>query len=167
MTEFERRRQLRELRLDIEPAAHVWPGIASRIGADAVLAMAIAAPARDLDRARRYFGWPALAAAAVVVATLAIAPKVPAPRPSLSDIAGVAPAAPALERSAPDRTHDRLAADLARNPVLAATDAELRELQEQLQRALDQQPESTRLRGMLMRTEDERRRLLQYQSQLG
>lgn len=165
MTEFERRRQLRELRLDIEPAAHVWPGIASRIGADAVLAMA--APARDLDRARRYFGWPAMAAAAVVVATLAIAPEVAAPRPSLSDIAGVAPTASTLERSAPDRTHDRLAADLARNPVLAATDAELRELQEQLQRALDQQPESTRLRGMLMRTEGERRRLLQYQSQLG
>lgn len=167
MTEFEWRRRMRELRLDSEPPARVWAAIASRID-DAAQAPASANPLQGRTRPRRRdFAWRALAAAASVVMIVAIA-RVAAPTRDTASMAASPGAAVTGERRDPAAVSElEVSENLARNPVLAATDAELRDLQEQLRRAIAEEPGSVRLRRMLMRTEHEHRRLLQYQSQLG
>jgi len=165
MNEFEWRRQLRDLRADVEPPAPVWTAIAARI--EIKDAEGGAGGGSDRSRHPGHWGRPALAVAATLVIGIGIAMTFAFP-PALSP--GVAVAEyrelPDGKRS-PTGDADALYSELAHNPVLAATDAELRELQEQIQRALAVQPGSARLRRMLSRTASERRRLIQYQSQLG
>ena len=65
MNDFELRRRLADLKLDIEPEADLWPGIAARVAAT---------PQERRPRAARFHGgWRvALAASLVVAATLAL-----------------------------------------------------------------------------------------------
>ncbi len=165
MNEFEWRRQLRTLHTDVEPGPQVWAGILHRI--EAGNAAAPSSFTGTAEARTRAANWPSLAAAAAVLVAFSIALVATIPRPESPGVAKSV-ASEATERLRAATVADqRMESQLARNPVLAATDAELRELQEQLRRALVSQPQSPRLQRMLMRTQDERRRLLQYQSQLG
>ncbi len=165
MTDFEWRRSLRDLCADTEPPAHVWGGILARIGGAERLPSA--PPRAAARRSRRRFAWRVMATAASVLVVFAIARMAPTTRPEPAAAVRAASVEPKRDRDPAATSESILREGLARNPVLAATDAELREIQEQLQRALVLEPGSERLRRMLMRTEGERRRLLQYQSQLG
>jgi len=165
MNEFEWRKQLRDLRTDLEPPVQVWTAIVSRIERND----AEGVTASDSRRRRNSGQWarPALAVAATLVVGIGIAITLAWAPPSSPGV-DVAKRADLLESTrSPTGNADANASELARNPVLAATDAELRELQEQIQRALAVQPDSARLQRMLSRTASERRRLIQYQSQLG
>ncbi len=167
MNEFEWRRQLRKLRDDVEPPAQVWTAIASRIEASHSQDVSRS----DSRRSRQAFAWtrPALALAATLVVAVGVAMTFalsPAslPRESVAVETGVTQGGKTVTPTTSEALDERRAG-LARNPVLAATDAELREVQEQLQRALALQPDSESLQRMLSRTASERRRLLQYHAQ--
>lgn len=165
MNEFEWRRQLRDLRAEVDPPVQVWTAIASRIAGEG--AAGVAPTGFGRSSRSRHWGRPAPAVAALLVLGVGIALTFPlTPRSSPGVAVAVRAELPDGTR-APTGDAGAQSSQLARNPVLAATDAELRELQEQIQRALVLQPDSSSLRRMLSRTESERRRLLQYQSQLG
>lgn len=171
MTEFEWRKSLRELRREAEVPAHVWNHVLARIESSGGAAHPIVDRHAAVSRPRNHrVAWQALAASALI-ATIAIAftAKPLLERPALASALPAPATSSAPESSATADASDptELARELARNPVLAATDAELRQLQAQLQQALALDPDSATLRRMFMRTEVERRRLLQYQSQLG
>ncbi len=166
MNEFEWRRQLRELRDDVEPPAQVWTAIASRIEASHSQDVSRS----DSRRSRQAFAWtrPALALAATLVVAIGVAMMFalsPASLPRESVAGADVTHGEKMANATTSPALDERQAGLARNPVLAATDAELREVQEQLQRALALQPDSESLQRMLSRTASERRRLLQYQAQ--
>lgn len=165
MNEFEWRRQLRDLRTDVEPPLQVWAAIASRI--EGKHAEGFSATRPDRNRWSGHRRRPALAVAAALVVAIGIAMTFALTPPSTPGVDVAAHANLPEGTRSPTGNADAQSSELARNPVLAATDAELRELQEQIQLALSLQPDSAPLRRMLARTASERRRLIQYQSQLG
>ncbi len=170
--DLELRRQLRALQKDAEVPPMLWSGIEARIGASPA---AITKQGRGPVRAWMQ-RWPrtavfAVAAAAVLAVALplhqlTITPSNPGHSPDAPLVAGAPSRSPSPSGDA-HPTDTELSAALSRNPVLAATDAELRAVERALERAHDTDPDSALVERMLARTRAERRRLLQYQSQLG
>lgn len=172
MNEFELRRALRELRRDAVVPPQLWSGIKARIDATRqpdLRTVPVALPARAPRQ--RWFAALAVAAAAVIAIAIPLhqrtqgdfTTRTPVPAANATGISSSAPS----PTSDGGESYAELSAALARNPVLAATDAELRAVERELKRAQLTDPDSAMVQRMLARTRAERRRLLQYQAQLG
>lgn len=164
MSEFELRRRLKELPRERDPRADLWPGIAARLGAQPVAAVA------TRPRFARLAGLAAALAVAVTGAWLGFAMRGPA------DVVARQPARYAS--SWPLAQADAMAesyrgafaaslggaqrAALARyvaSPDVLAAELELDAAQRQLERALRQDPESVYLLDLLRQTHSQRARL--------
>jgi hypothetical protein len=148
MTDFELRRELRELRAPREPARDLWPQIARKIAAESAGATV---PRRRLAR------WPLAIAAGVVMAiTFSLFSL---DRPWHSD------------RTARDETANRDGIDVGQqiqhardlaatgDPRLASAEVVLDAASSELDHALEQQPDAVFLVGLINRTHAQRRKL--------
>jgi hypothetical protein len=148
MTDFELRRELRELRTSREPARDLWPQIAKRIAAEST-----GAPRRQ----RRLLRWPLAVAAGVVMAVTVGLFALDAPGRS----ARTASAEPAFADGLDVGQQIRHARDLAANgdPRLASAEVVLDAASSELDHALEQQPDAVFLVGLINRTHAQRRKL--------
>ena len=175
MSEFELRQRLRALRVEQEPARDLWPAIAARL--DATPAGAELRPARLRDTRgtprRRLAAWPEALAAALVLALGAGA---------LLLREAQAPAAPALATDTPWTLREALAIERTFRTALGAPDAralegrpqelvaaetELDAAQRSIERALQQNPDSTHLLKLLQQTHEQRLRLYRREQLVG
>lgn len=155
-SEFEWRNEMRKLGGAVEPGRDLWPGIASRIGAEQ-------APAR-----RHTLGWFALAASLIVAIGAALmlqrnhpaAPVAAAPDQPAASPVQVAAAPPATTTPASELPHTALDWAVPDDPRLAATAQDLDNASAQLQDALEQRPDAVFLVGLLNRTNSMRLRLM-------
>jgi hypothetical protein len=148
MNDFELRRELRELRAPRETARDLWPEIARKIAAES---NAATTPRRRLAR------WPLAVAAGVVLAlTFGLFSLHPTGRGTSS--AGAEPA----YHDGPDVSEQiQHARDLAAtgDPRLASAEVVLDAASNELDHALEQQPDAVFLVGLINRTHAQRRKL--------
>jgi hypothetical protein len=148
MTDFEFRRELRELRAPREPARDLWPQIASRISAESTVA--------TMPR-RRSFRWPMAVAAGVVMAITFGLFSLNLPGRSVRTAT--------TETAWPERIdvsqQIQHARDLAEtgDPRLASAEVVLDAASSELDHALEQQPDAVFLVGLINRTHAQRRKL--------
>lgn len=148
MTDFELRRQLREMRGPLEPQQDLWPQIARRLSADAQ-------PAAPMARHRPR--WPlALAAGLVMAVGVGLF--------SLSGqdrVDNVASQGSALRNELDVSQQIQHARELAASgdPRLASAEVVLDAASSELDHALAQQPDAIFLVGLINRTHAQRRKL--------
>ncbi|MEO7936582.1 MAG: hypothetical protein ABIR27_10030 [Dokdonella sp.] len=148
MTDFELRRDLRDLRGPREPQRDLWPEIAGRIAADSRL---------DQEPVRRRRRWPLAVAAGIAmmigVGVFSLA---------LRDRADSAANSSLAEQSRLDvgqqiqRAREQAALS---DPRLVSAEVVLDAASSELDHALSQQPDATFLVGLINRTNAQRRKL--------
>ncbi len=150
MTEFELRRQLRELRREREPERDLWAGIATRLASNEV-------PVSPAPPSRRW-GWmgSAIAASAVLAALLLGVSNLPPAGPATEGQRQTAKSASLLSRNADGLALEYRAALTSLPPVAVPSELQstlelLDSSAEQLQSALRQQPQSLFLLEQLRR----------------
>lgn len=147
MTDFELLRDLRTLRGPLEPGHDLWPQIAERIAADG---RAVAKPHR-----RRWLPLAAAASIAIAVTvgvlSLAVRHQADAVDPSFTQ----------LDRGPSVQQQIERARSLAAtgDPQLASAEVVLDSASDQLEQALQQQPDAVFLVGLINRTNAQRRKL--------
>jgi hypothetical protein len=153
MTDFEIQRRLRDLRLPVEPSHDLWPGIATRI-----LAAEAVAPVPAVRRRRLPLALAAGVAVAAVAGVLSLAlQRQPDPQPLVHGEATGLPGIRGVEL-------DRIPGN---DPRLAGATLVIDSAQQQLEQALEQQPEAVFLVGLLNRTHAQRMKLERIGAQAG
>lgn len=147
MNDFELRRELRELRVDREPQHDLWPRIAQRLnGADV-------APTRTARRPWLAFAVAAGIALALTAGVFSLALQREAAvgdRPLAERIDG------SSVRDRIDRAHQLASTG---DPRLASAEVVLEAASEELEQALQQQPDAVFLVGLINRTHAQKRKL--------
>jgi hypothetical protein len=151
MSEFEWRKNLRDLAGPVQPQRDLWLDIAARI--EAQEATTIAAPRRS-----RWMGGLALAASVLVAVTAIVhfAPKVQSDQTQLTHIDA---AQPALARADAD-----IKALPNRDPRLVGAVIEVDSATKQLQQSLQQEPNAVFLVGLMNRNYERRLKLARLAS---
>ena len=148
MNDFELRRELREMRMAREPRHDLWPQIAQGLGSPLAVA----------DRPARRRSWLPMAAAASIA--LALTAGIFSLTVQRQTEVASEPAGERLDalsvRDRIDRAH-RLAT--TGDPRLASAEVVLDAANEQLEHALQQQPDAVFLVGLINRTHAQRRKL--------
>jgi hypothetical protein len=147
MTDFELRRELRELRTSREPARDLWPQIARKIAAEST----------GTPPPRRLLRWPLALAAGLVMAITVGLFALDAPGRG----ARTASAEPTFADGLDVGQQIRHARELAANgdPRLASAEVVLDAASSELDHALEQQPDAVFLVGLINRTHAQRRKL--------
>lgn len=145
--EFHWRQQMRQLRVEVQPARELWPHIAARI---------VVQSPRHGGVLRGFAGLAATLVVALGAGFLVQRAGWLAPRPAAPSVAAATPLtlAPQVAARAP------LSWAVPRNPALAAAAQDLDDANVELQHALEQQPNAVFLVGLLNRSNAQRMRLL-------
>lgn len=150
MNEFELLRQLRELREPVPPSRDLWSGIESRI----------AQPVRNRAQPRRRRHWPLALAASLVIgvlSSLALVSMRMEPADNTSNAISSAQGDSVRERIERAKLRAR-SGDLR----LAGSEVVLDSAINELESALQQQPDATFLVGLINRTHAQQRRLARH-----
>jgi hypothetical protein len=148
MTDFELRRELRDLRMPREPQRDLWPQIARRLNAE---------PEQPAVPARRRPWLPLALAAGIAAALSAGLYSLVQQHPSAADDAPMA----SLHDGPTVREQIERARELAStgDPRLAGAEVVIDSASEELEQALQQRPDAVFLVGLINRTQAQRRKL--------